>query len=651
MRLFRLFALPVAILLLLSCGGGGGGGNTPQPSGVPAPANLHTILGPGPRDFTLAWNPPSTTIDGYNLEAQQGSGSFQQINTGLIPSSYTSMSFNFQDTAPEDMTFSFRLNAEKGTQTSPYSNTATANSGLGTPGQPSGQYDWNQPGVSISWSRNSTLSTGLLLERAQSDAYGNPTGSWTSLTVADPLASSYLDTTTTMGTYYTYRVTNTRGKVSSSTSPASGAIFTGLPAPSQPTATYDFARAGMSVTWTKNTTFNDGVKIERIETNSYGTQTGAWTELTPTDPTANTFLDTGVVSNTYYAYRVSNLRNGFSSPTSWSSYPAFAGLPAPSFVSAYWDSNKGGVYLYWSAYGTYDAFSIERATCDSSGQLKGTWSTVATPSGSTTSYIDFSTQELTYYLYRVSGVRGQTNSLAVSSYTVNTPMAAPTGLTATAAAGGAQLTWQNHSTSATQIVVRRGPASNTYTYTDVAILSSTTTSYVDPLAHLGYYHYTVVAKAGFSEAVSASTIFATPNPPDALTLTNSTKAFPDAADAALTPTGTWALATTSPFGMLSNNDPWTPYFPNNSLRSAGNMVQMDALGTRTSSIWFSIPRTTRRPCCAMPGTTEPLGRRRTWGTRNSSTHTPALATTSGSTAPGFPRRCWIRRRMGAIPTP
>jgi hypothetical protein len=481
MRLIHLLLPPAAMFLLLSCGGGGGGGGNHQLNpGLPAPANLHTILGPGPREFALAWDPPSTTIDGYNLEGQEGSGSFQQLNTGLIPSSYTSLQFTFTEAAPEDLTFTFRLDAVKGAQTSPYSNTTTANSGLWTPGQPYGHYDWNQSGVSITWSRNSTLSTGFRIERAPSDASGYPSGNWTPLTVTDPLASSYLDTTITMSTYYTYRVTNTKGTVSSATSSASGAIFTGL--------------------------------------------------------------------------------------------------PAPTFLSASWDSSKGGVYLYWYSNGIYDTFNIERVTCDTSGQPTGTWSTVASPSGSATYYTDLGTQEFTYYLYRIAGIRGLVTSLAVSSSLMETPMAPPTGLTATSATGGVQLAWQNHSVAATQIVVRRGPGSNTNWNLDIAILSSTTTSYADPLAYLGNYCYTVVAKAGSSEAASASVTFTTPNPPDALTLTSSTRLFPDATDAALTPTGTWGLATTSPFGMLSNSDPWAPYFPGNSLRSAQNMVQVDALG-------------------------------------------------------------------------
>jgi len=575
MRSTGLLVPPVALVLLLSCGGGNSSKNT----GVPAPTNLHTVLGPGPKNFTLVWTPPAAAIYGYNLEAQENGGSFQQINSGLIPASYTSLDFTFLDSAPEDTTFTFRINAAQGSQTSPYSNTTTANTGLGTPGQPAGHYDWNQSGVSITWSRNSNLSTGFRIERAQSDVYGNPTGAWTALSVTDPLNSSCLDTTVTMGNHYTYRVTNTKGAVSGSASPASSPILTGLPAPNQPAASYDFAKAGMNVTWTKNTTFNDGVKIERIETNSNGTQTGSWTELTPTDPTASTFLDTSVMTNAYYVYRVSNMRNDTTSAASAPSYPAFVGLAAPHYLNAYWSSSKGGVYLNWSAYGIYDAFSIERVTCDASGQLTGTWMTIATPSGTASDYLDLSTQEITNYLFRIAGKRGQITSPAVSSYyLVSTPLAAPTNLTAAVSTGGARLTWQNHSTSATQIVVRRGPAGYTYAHTDVAVLSSTTTSYVDPIARLGNYHYTIVARTDSSETASAPTFFTTPNPPDALALTSSARNFPSAADAALTPTGTWGLATTSPFGMLSNDDPWTPYFPNNNLRNVGNVVQIDALG-------------------------------------------------------------------------
>lgn len=572
----RHFAPPIALALLLSCGGGGGSnsGNT----GIPAPANLHTVVGPGPKDFTITWTAPSATIDGYNLEAQENGGAFQKLNSGLIPPSYTSASFTFLDSVPEDTTFTFRVNAARGSQTSPYSNTTTANSGLGTPGQPTGEYDWNQSGVAVSWVRNSTMSTGYRLERAPSDSYGYPTGAWTTLAVADVVSSSYLDTTATMGAYYTYRVTNTKGTVSSSPSQASGAIFIGLPAPGQPTATYDFAKAAMSLTWTKNTTFNDGVKIERIETTSYGAQTGSWVELTPTDPTGNTFLDTSAVTGTYYVYRVSNLRNGTASPASTPSVYAFAGLLAPSYLDAYWDSAKGGVYLRWYAYSTYDGFSLERVACDAYGQITGTWTAVATVPASATDYTDLSTQEVSYYRYRITGRRGQTTSPAATSYLVLTPLAAPTNLLVTATTGGAQLTWQNHSNSATQIMVRRGAATNTYSYTDVAVLSSGDTSYVDPLAHLGNYSYSVVAKAGSSEAASAAVTFTTPNPLDALALSSTTRGFPEAVDAALTPSGTWGLATSSPFGMLSNNDPWTPYFPNNSQRSAVNMVRFDALG-------------------------------------------------------------------------
>jgi len=578
MRLIHLILPPAALLLLLSCsGGGGGGGNALPNSGVPAPANLHTVVGPGPKDFALVWDPPSTIIDGYNLEAQEGSGSFQKLNTGLIPASYTSLMFTFLDTAPEDTNFTFRLNAARGTQTSPFSNTTTANSGLGTPGQPTGQYDWDQAGVTIGWSRNSTASTGFRLERTQTDSYGFPTGTWTLLSAANTQETSFLDTTVSLGVYYSYRVINTKGLVSSVTGPASRGIFTGLPAPSQPVASFDFNAAGMAVSWIRNTTFNDGINLERIETNNYGIQTGTWTKLTVSDPAASTFLDTTVTANAYYSYRVTNLRNSITSTTSPASNSACAGLAPLSYLTASWDSSKSGVSLYWYGSGNYQLIHLERVACDAAGQPQGNWGTLASLSGSSSGYTDLTTQENSSYLYRASGTRGSYSSLTVSTYPLTTPLNAPVGLAVAPATGGLRLTWQNRSLAASQIVIRRTPSigySN-----DIAILSPGTTSYLDPLSSLGYFTYAVVAKNGYQEAYSQWVTAATPNPAGALSLTKTILYnYPNSTDAALCPAGSWALVSASPFGVLSNNDPWPAYFPGNFSRWARPIVQVDKQG-------------------------------------------------------------------------
>jgi hypothetical protein len=576
MRLQTILAL-VLSLFVLACGGGGGGSSNSS-QGLAGPTNLRSLPDYSSGSFILTWNPPAAAIDGYNLEVQSGSGSFQQINPGLIDPTWTGIVMTFSASVPEDTNFAFRMNAVKGNQTSAYSNSVSVNSGLSSPGQPSGEYDWNQSGIALTWSRNSAVATGFKLERMELTSYGSPTGSWIPITVTDPLATSYLDTTAAMGTYYVYRVTNTKGSTSSPAGGASNSIFTGLPAPSQPTATFDFSGAGMSITWTKNTSFNDGVKLERIENTYYGTQVGTWTQLTVSNPTASSFLDTTVIANTYYSYRVTNLRGTVASATSYVSSQAFAGLQAVSSLSAWWDTSRGGVYLSWYTYATYDSLLIERSPSDSTGTPTGTWTKVATPTVSTTSYTDLSTRELTTYVYRISGVRGATTSASTSSYTATTPLAAPTGLAATGASGSVQLTWKNHSTAATQVVIRRAPAGYPYSMTDVAILSASSEGYVDLPSTLGYYIYSAVAKAGYSEAASPTATFATPNPADALTLSTVSHAFPDATDATVTPVGTWALASTAPFGVLSDNAPWTPYFPNNSQRAAADLIQVDAQG-------------------------------------------------------------------------
>ncbi len=559
--------------LLLSCGGGGGD----HRGGVSGPTNLRSIPDAGARGFTLAWTPPTGLFDGYNLEAKTGDQAFERIHTGLLPPNYTSIWLTFSDGAPEDTEFSFRLNAAHGTQTSAYSNIVSVNSGLMSPGQPTGSYDWDRGGIVLTWSKNSAASTSFLLERADSDGYGYPSGSWTPLPIPDPQATSYLDTTVTLGAHYIYRVTNRKGAVSSSAGPVSSGVFAGLPAPGQPTATYDFQVGGMRVSWTRNTTANDGVKVERVQSDSYGTLVGTWTELTAPDPSATSYLDTTCAPDTYYAYRVFNLRNGLASAASSQSYPAFAGLLPPSYLYAYWSNSKNTVELGWSAGTSYDALKLERAVAGSDGQPAGAWTSLGTVPPWPSSFDDSTTAEYTSYIYRIAGVRGLMTSPSRSSSPVQTPLAAPVNLAVASTDEGGRLTWENRSTVASQLVVRRGPWNSSYGE-DIAVLSASSASYADPVRALGYYRYWIVAKHGNSESASLPANYVTPNPADALTLSQVARAYPAAGDASLAPLGTWGLVSTSPYGMISNSDDWSPYFPGDRRWSPKRTVRMDAQG-------------------------------------------------------------------------
>lgn len=384
-------------------------------------------------------------------------------------------------------------------------------------------------------------------------------------------ASSAPDNTT-----YTFRLRIAQGALFSPYS-NEASHTRGPNAPGTPTATYDWDQAAVLLTWNRNTTGSDGLRIERAECSSYGSVTGAWTTLPVPDPLVSTYLDRGATTGLYYTYRLTNLKGALAGPTSSQSAPAFAGLEAAQYITANYDSGARGVQVSWASSSQADGVLLERADYDTNGLPLGTWAALALPAGYRTSFLDQSIQEAHRYAYRVSNLRGQTSSAACQTYyLVWTPLFAPVGLQVVPAAGGLQLTWQNRSAAATQIVIRRTP-SVTYS-SDVAILSPDMTAYVDPIATLGYYTYTVVAKTASQEASSDAVVAATPNPPGSLALTATQFGFPSLADAALAPAGTWACATAQPFGLLSNSDPWPAYFPGIAARWSNPIVRLDRQG-------------------------------------------------------------------------
>ena len=469
-----------AILALLVCAcGGGGGGSNGGATALQAPTQL-TVTEIGQDQIALAWIPPSGGCDGFELEAAIGTDPFAKIHTGLISNTYSGINLTFSLTAPDNASFKFRLRAARGTSFSSYSNEAMYWRGPNSPAGASAAYDWNTASVTLSWTRNTTGSDGLSIERAECTLYGSLNGGWSALTVTDPLAS--------------------------------------------------------------------------------------------------TFTDNGVAPNLYYTYRISNRSGNRSSQPSTPSQPVYTGLVSISWVNAYYDANMQGIQVYWSSSTPVpDSVRLERTLCDTNGTPLGNWSLMSLPAGYQVSFLDQTVQEGGIYAYRATNFYGQSASTPYQMYYgVTVPLLAPINLQVTPATGGLQLTWQNRSAAANQIVIRRTP--NTGFSNDLAILSPSTTGYLDPAADLGYYTYTVVAKTNNLETSSNPAAGATPNPPGALALTASVLNYPNAPDAAIRATGNWAFATTSPFGVLSNTDPWPAFFPGNASRWSTPVLQVDRQG-------------------------------------------------------------------------
>jgi hypothetical protein len=350
-------------------------------------------------------------------------------------------------------------------------------------------------------------------------------------------------------------------------------------APGQATATYDWSGSAVVLGWDRNTVGSDGLQIERAECTSYGSLSGGWIRLPVSDSLTSSYRDTGISPNLYYTYRIINLRGPQASQPSQVSQPVFTGLASASWLNAYYDSTQAGMAVTWGSLtsGPAEAVRLERSDSDISSSSQGNWAIVSMPSGFRTSFLDQGVVEGGRYFYRVTYLYGATATTPYTlPYSVSVPLLTPINLKVTATISGLQLTWENRSRGASQVVIRRTPYSGTTS--DIAILSPSTSSYLDPATSLGYYTYTVVAKNSAQEASSAPVSAATLNPPGALALTATALNLPLAADAAIRPSGTWAFATTSPFGILSNGDPWAAYFPGNATRWTSTILKVDFQG-------------------------------------------------------------------------
>ncbi|HJV47864.1 MAG TPA: hypothetical protein VJ549_01185 [Geothrix sp.] len=279
---------------------------------------------------------------------------------------------------------------------------------------------------------------------------------------------------------------------------------------------------------------------------------------------------------------MSNLKGSLAGQPSPSSSPVFAGLPAPAWVDAAYDPIQSVAKISWasSTSAQPDGIRLERSDCDINGTLLGNWVTLPTPSGYSTSFLDQSIQEGGRYAYRVSNLFGAKDSAPCQmNRFISIPLFAPSNFQVIATAGGLQLTWQNRSLTATQLLIQRGPGQSiSADTTTIATLSPTTSAYLDPIANLGYYTYVVVAKNSTGAMPSSSVTAATLNPLGALALAATPLNAPPEVDAALRPNGNWAFASAAPFGIPSMNDPWAASIPTTPGRWSDPAIRIDRQG-------------------------------------------------------------------------
>jgi fibronectin type 3 domain-containing protein len=334
--------------------------------------------------------------------------------------------------------------------------------------------------VTVSW----TTVTGA----SSYNVYRSDSQTGTYTKVGAPTTASYVDTVTTVGTYY-YKVSTM--SASDFESALSTPITVAVAGPAAPTnVTASAADNKVTVSWTTVTSAKS-YTIYRSDS-----QTGTYTKVGAS--TTTSYVDTVTAIGTYY-YKASVVSMGdFESAPSTPTAVAVTPPAAPTNVSA--SVADAQVTVSWTAVTGASSYNIYRAVGSTETYTKVGASTTA-------SYVDTVAATGTYY-YKASAVSASDFESAHSTpiAVAVTPPAVPTDVSASAADAQVTVSWTTVDGAESYNVYRS--TSQTGTYTKVG--ASTMASYVDTVTATGTYYYKVsaVSEGGLESNHSTSTTVA-----------------------------------------------------------------------------------------------------------------------------------------------
>jgi titin len=295
--------------------------------------------------------------------------------------------------------------------------------------------------ITVAWSAAPTA-TGYRLQRS-------PTGNdpWTVVSRSDPASTSFDDPVRTGEEQACYRVIayNTWGE----SAPSSATCSILLAAPTALAATPVTGGGGVDVNWTNSSLIADGYEVQRSGADFVFTAIGS------VGPSVQQFHD-AVTAQGRYWYRV-RARKGAEFSAFSNSDDALVASAPPSAPTNTWTlpSSSSSISVNWEYAGSdVDTFFVERST---DGQASWTLAgkTLWYPYGSQYGFGDGSLTAEREVCYHVIAHNSGGYS-APSDPHCSTPMAAPTGLTATAIGStGIRLTWTPNSTAHDGYEVRR----------------------------------------------------------------------------------------------------------------------------------------------------------------------------------------------------
>jgi hypothetical protein len=351
--------------------------------------------------------------------------------------------------------------------------------------------------IDLTWTDNSTNETGFIIARKTGSG-----GTYEAVGGVLANVTSYQNTGLNSHTIYYYYVVayNSSGSSSPSNEVHATTLYGPPVAPSNLGAIV-ISASQINLSWTDNSSFETGVKIER-KTGS----TGTWAQIATVAANVTTYNNTGLSQHTIYYYRVRAYYSTYNSSYSNEDY-ATTEIAAPGNLTATAVSISQ-INLHWTDNSNdEDGFGIQRKN-----GIFGTYEFITIVAANATSYQNTGLSQGTKYYYRVCAYIGTTTSDFSNEANETTfavpPPAAPSGLTAVAVSPNQiNLAWTDNSNDETGFIVERKPGTGG-TWTEIVIVGANTTTYnnsgINP--NITYYYRVRAYNTGGYSAYSNEAI-------------------------------------------------------------------------------------------------------------------------------------------------
>ncbi|QJD80222.1 fibronectin type III domain-containing protein [Spirosoma rhododendri] len=469
----------------------------------------------------LTWiNPGAGSATDFLLErAASAGGSYTQV--AVVPYSRTP---TYDDGGLSSGTqYCYRVRARGPGGTSDYSNVACATTTAPAPTPPVTPSGATVSAVSTSqlqvfWQDVNVVPVTFEISRA------NSAGGTYTVVQADFGQKIFTDNNLSANTQYCYKVRakNSAGLYSGYSNEACGT--TKAPAPTAPNAPARLSVNAVSssqinLQWADLSDNETGFQIERAPNSS-----GTFIKIADLGANATTYSDNGLSGSTQYCYRVRAVNgvgpSGYTDTQCATTPAAPAGVPQNLAATAV---STTQINLSWSGVSGASGYQLER-----SSNGNDSWTKIADPASTATTYSDQNLTPNTRYFYRIralnaAGAPGGYSNTADAT-TPDSPPAAPARLVITSVAyNQISLQWAAGSANQIGFQLERSPdGSNWAKLADVAANATTyTDNTVQPQTKYFYRLRAVNAAgvSGYSSVVDATTPAGPPAAPQNLVAT------------------------------------------------------------------------------------------------------------------------------------